>query len=231
MTLVELSRSNPERAVKHDDREEVLARLGSATLGECGARLLPPRVHAIWPGCALAAPAVPVRCTPGDNLAVHVAVARAAAGTALVVDVGDVPRRGYFGEVLTTAAQARGIVGLVIDGGVRDVAALRELGFPVFASLVALPGAAKVAPGTVGRPARVAGVPVALGDWVVGDADGVVIVPGDRLEEIVAAARGRAEREVGYFDALRSGATTVELLGLDSSVVDVDLSETGRSGT
>jgi 4-hydroxy-4-methyl-2-oxoglutarate aldolase len=69
----------------------------------------------------------------------------------------------------------------------------------------------------------VAGVPVALGDWVVGDADGVVIVPGDRLEEIVAAARGRAEREVGYFDALRSGATTVELLGLDSSVVDVDL--------
>jgi len=216
-------RSDPKRATARDDREEVLARFGSATLGECGARLLPPRVHAIWAGCALAAPALPVRCTPGDNLAVHVAVARAAAGTALVVDVGDVPGRGYFGEVLTTAAQARGIVGLAIDGGVRDVAALRELGFPVFASLVALPGAAKVAPGTVGRPARVAGVPVALGDWVVGDADGVVIVPGERLEEIVTAARGRTEKEVGYFEALRSGATTVELLGLDSSVVDVDL--------
>src|ERR1035437_8624791 len=138
----ELSRSGPEPAVKHDDQEEVLARLGSASLGERGARPLPPRGHASGPGWGLGARALPVRCTPGDNLAVHVGVARAAAGTALVVDVGDVPGRGYFGEVLTTAAQARGIVGLVIDGGVRDVAALRELGFPVFACLVALPGAA-----------------------------------------------------------------------------------------
>jgi 4-hydroxy-4-methyl-2-oxoglutarate aldolase len=164
-----------------------------------------------------------VRCTPADNLAIHVAVARAPAGTALVVDVGDVPDRGYFGEVLTTAAQARGIVGLVIDGGVRDVAALRGLDFPVFASMVSLPGASKVAAGTVGRPTPVAGVQVALGDWVVGDVDGVVIVPGGKIEEIVAAAQVRTDKEVGYFQSLRSGATTVELLGLDSSVVEVEL--------
>ena len=196
---------------------------GSATLGECGARTLPPRVGPVWPGATLAAPALPVSCTPADNLAIHVAVARAPAGSALVVDVGDVPERGYFGEVLTTGAQARGIVGLVIDGGVRDVAALRGLGFPVFASMVALPGASKVAAGTVGQPIQVAGVRVALGDWVVGDVDGVVIVPGERIEEIVVAAQSRTDKELGYFESLRSGATTVELLELDGSMVEVDL--------
>jgi 4-hydroxy-4-methyl-2-oxoglutarate aldolase len=210
-------------ALTGDELAAVLGGFGSATLGESGARTLPPRVRAIWPGATLAAPALPVRCTPADNLAIHVAVARAPAGTALVVDVGDVPDRGYFGEVLTTAAQARGIVGLVIDGGVRDVAALRGLGFPVFASMVALPGAEKVAPGTVGQSIPVAGASVSFGDWVVGDVDGVVIVPGDKIEEIVAAAQGRTDKELKYFESLRAGATTVELLGLDGSMVEVDL--------
>lgn len=206
-----------------DDLAAVLGRFGSATLGECGARTFPPRIGPIWPGATLAAPALPVSCTPADNLAIHVAVARAPAGSALVVDVGEVPDRGYFGEVLTTGAQARGIVGLVIDGGVRDVAALRGLGFPVFASMVALPGASKMAAGTVGQATDVAGVRVAPGDWVVGDVDGVVIVPGDNIEEIVAAAEGRTQKELEYFESLRAGATTVELLGLDGSVVEVDL--------
>ncbi len=214
---------SPTEMLTGDELASVLGRFGSATLGECGARTLPPRVRPIWPGATLAAPALPVSCTPGDNLAIHVAVARAPAGSTLVVDVGDVPDRGYFGEVLTTGAQARGVVGLVIDGGVRDVAALRGLGFPVFASMVALPGAGKVAGGTVGQTTEVAGVRVALGDWVVGDVDGVVIVPGDQIEEIVAAAHGRTQKELEYFDSLRSGATTVELLGLDSSVVEVEL--------
>jgi 4-hydroxy-4-methyl-2-oxoglutarate aldolase len=210
-------------ALAADELAEVLAGFGSATLGECGARTLPPRLRPIWPGAALAAPALPVSCTPGDNLAIHVAVARAPKGTALVVDVGDIAERGYFGEVLTTAAQARGVAGLVIDGGVRDVAALRSLGFPVFASMVSLPGAEKVASGTVGSSVRVAGVQVALGDWVVGDVDGVVIVPGDTIDQVVAASRDRTEKEIGYFASLRSGATTVELLGLDSSVIEVEL--------
>jgi 4-hydroxy-4-methyl-2-oxoglutarate aldolase len=214
---------SPTGGLTGDELASRLGGFGSATLGECGARTLPSRVRPIWPGAALAAPAIPVSCAPADNLAIHVAVARAPAGSALVVDVGDVPERGYFGEVLTTGAQARGIAGLVIDGGVRDVAALRGLGFPVFASMVALPGASKVAAGTVGQTTEVAGVRVALGDWVVGDVDGVVIVPGDKIEEIVAAAHGRTKKELEYFESLRSGATTVELLGLDGSVVEVEL--------
>ena len=140
-----------------------LQRLGSATLGESGGLPTDRRLKPAWPGAALAAPAYPVRCTPGDNLAVHVAVTTAPAGSVLVVDVGPVPDRGYWGEVLTTAAEAAGLAGLVIDGGVRDVAALEAHRFPVFSSTISLPGARKDQPGTVGAPVTVGGVPVAMG--------------------------------------------------------------------
>jgi len=208
------------------DLAEVLAGLGAATLGECGARSMPPRIRPVWPGATVAAPAYPVRCTPGDNLAVHVAVTRAPTGSVLVVDVGEVSDRGYWGEVLTTGALARGLGGLVIDGGVRDVAALEALGFPVFSRTVALRGAAKVARGSIGVPVEVAGVLVAPGDWVVGDVDGVVVVPGDRLAAVADAGRARAAAEDGYFAALRAGTTTVELLGLDASLIE-DGGQTG----
>ena len=173
----------------------------------------------VWSGAVLAAPAFPVSCTPGDNLAIHVAVARAPEGSALVVDVGDVAARGYWGEVLTTGAQARGLAGLVIDGGVRDVAALERLGFPVFSSTVSLPGATKVFRGSAGLPATVAGVPVAAGDWVVGDVDGVVVVSADSLSDVIATGQKREAAEAGYFEALSQGSTTVELLHLDATLI------------
>jgi 4-hydroxy-4-methyl-2-oxoglutarate aldolase len=162
-----------------------------------------------------------VRCAPGDNLAIHVAVATAPAGHALVVDVGDVPDRGYWGEVLTTGAEARQLAGLVIDGGVRDVDALRGHGFPVFSATVALRGATKRERGSVGLPVEVAGTTVAPGDWVVGDVDGVVIVPGESLDDVLSAGQARADKEAGYFEALRGGTTTVELLGLDVGGIEV----------
>lgn len=204
----------------HEMAAELLA-LGAATLGESGARLLPPRVRPAWPGARLAAPALPVRCAPGDNLAIHVAVATAPAGHALVVDVGDVPDRGYWGEVLTTGAEARQLAGLVIAGGVRDVDALCAHGFPVFSATVALRGATKRERGSVGLPVEVAGTTVALGDWVVGDVDGVVIVPGESLDDVLTAGQARADKEAGYFEALRGGTTTVELLGLDVGGIEV----------
>jgi 4-hydroxy-4-methyl-2-oxoglutarate aldolase len=204
------------------DTAGALQALGAATLGESGARRMPPRLRAAWPGASLAAPAYPVGCTPGDNLAVHVAVTRAPTGSVLVVDVGDGHDRGYWGEVLTTAALARGVAGLVIDGGVRDVGALERLGFPVFADGVVLPGATKDSRGTAGLPVTVAGVTVAAGDWVVGDVDGVVVVPGDSLDDVLAAGRSREAAERRYFEALSSGSTTVELLGLDASLIDSD---------
>jgi 4-hydroxy-4-methyl-2-oxoglutarate aldolase len=197
-----------------------LVGLGAATLGESGARAMHNRMRPAWPGARLAAPAFPVRCTPGDNLAIHVAAARAPAGSALVVDVGTAREYGYWGEVLTTGAEARGLTGLVIDGCVRDVEALEAHGFPVFSTGLALPGATKKLSGAIGRVATVGDVDVAMGDWVVGDADGVVVVPGPSLDEVIAAGRARAEREQGYFEALRGGATTLELLSLDPEPIE-----------
>ena len=217
---------NAEAAAATEQRARIadeLQALGSATLAESGARHLPPRFRAAWPDAALAAPAVPVQCSPGDNLAIHVAAAEAPPGSALVVDVGGVTRRGYWGEVLTTAAQSRGLAGLVIDGGVRDVAALRAHRFPVFSTAVSLPGATKKLRGTVGAPIRLAGIRVAFGDWVVGDIDGVVIVPGATLDAVLEAGRARTDKEAGFFEQLRGGHTTIELLSLDTSSVSVEL--------
>lgn len=200
-------------------RASTLLELGAATLGESGALLMHPRVAAVWPGAAVAAPAYPVLCSPADNLAIHAAVVRAPKGSVLVVDAGQVPERGYWGEVLTTGAEARGLAGLVIDGGVRDRSALEAHGFPVFATMVALRGATKKLPGTNGAPVQVGDARVASGDWVVADADGVVVIPSGQLDEVTAAGRARADKEDGLFAALRDGRTTVELLELDTSPI------------
>jgi 4-hydroxy-4-methyl-2-oxoglutarate aldolase len=102
---------------------------------------------------------------------------------------------------------------------VRDVAALEAHGFPVFSATIALTGATKDKPGTVGVPVRVGGVEVAAGDWVVADVDGVAFVPREAVDEVLAAGRAREAKEAGFFEALRSGSTTVELLGLEASLV------------
>jgi 4-hydroxy-4-methyl-2-oxoglutarate aldolase len=201
------------------DVAAVLARLGAATIGESGGLAADRRLRPVWAGAALAAPAYPVGCTPGDNLAIHVAVTAAPVGSVLVVDVGRVADRGYWGEVLTTAAESAGLAGLVLDGGVRDVAALQAHGFPVFSSTIALTGATKDKPGTVGSPVRVGGIRVAAGDWVVADVDGVAFVAGDVVDEVLAAGADREAKEAGYFESLRSGSSTLQLLGLDDSLV------------
>ncbi len=197
-----------------DEMRAELVRLGSATVSESGGRALDAGLLPAWPGAVVAAPALPVWCPSADNLAIHLAVAGAPPGSALVVAVEGMPERGWWGEVLTVAAQARGIVGLVIDACVRDTAAIAERGFPVWTRGVALPGAQKVDPGRVGAPVDIRGATVELGDWVVADADGVVVITGPDLADVVAAGGERAAREARMFDELASGRTTVELLGL-----------------
>lgn len=195
--------------------------MGAATLGECGAQRMHHRIKAAWPGASVAGPAVTASCGPADNLAIHVAVARCdTAGAVLVADASDPPEYGYWGEVLTTGAEARGMAGLVIDGGCRDVAALQSHNFPVFSALIALTGASKTTGGTVGQPVTAGDVEVHEGDWVVGDVDGVVVIPSAALDDVLAKARERVKTEQGLFTALREGATTVELLDLDPSGLD-----------
>jgi 4-hydroxy-4-methyl-2-oxoglutarate aldolase len=203
-------------------RAAAFAQLGAATLGESGGRPMSARIKAAWPGARISAPAYPVTCAAGDNLAIHVAVAEAPAGVVIVASVGAEPELGYWGEVLTTGAEARGIAGLVIDGGVRDVSALEAHGFPVFSSMIALRGATKLHPGRVGGQALVGDVLVQPGDWIIGDADGVTVVPVGALDDVLAAGRAREDKEAGFFEALRNGETTVELLGLDTSLITRD---------
>ncbi len=205
-----------------DDYAAGFAALGSATLGESGARPMSPRIRPVWHGARVSAPAFPVSCSTADNLAIHVAVAEAPAGSVLVVNVGHEPARGYWGEVLTTGAETRGLKGLVIDGGVRDVDALEAHGFPVFSAMIALRGATKQEPGRVGATATVGEVEVAAGDWIVGDVDGVVVVPSAHLADVLAAGRTRAEKEVHYFEELRKGRTTLQLLSLDDAPIERD---------
>jgi 4-hydroxy-4-methyl-2-oxoglutarate aldolase len=205
-----------------EPRADALAHLGAATLGESGGLPMAPRIKAAWSGARISAPAYPVTCAAGDNLAIHVAVAEAPAGSVIVAGVGAEPARGYWGEVLTTGAEARGIVGLVIDGGVRDVSALAAHDFPVFSSMIALQGATKEHPGRVGGQAHVGDVLVRQGDWIVADADGVAVVPVKAIDDVLAAGQAREAKEAGFFDALRAGRTTVELLGLDASLIARD---------
>jgi 4-hydroxy-4-methyl-2-oxoglutarate aldolase len=195
-------------------------RLAAATLGESGARRMHPRVKPAWAGARVAGPAYPVRCSPGDNLGIHVAVTRAPAGAVLVADMGGERDFGYWGEVLTTGAEARGIAGLVIDACVRDGDALAAHGFPVFSTGLALTGASKTRPGAIDRAVTVGDVAVEPGDWVVGDVDGVVVIPGAELHEVLAAGQARAAKEAALFDVLRAGGTTVEEFGLDTTRVE-----------
>jgi 4-hydroxy-4-methyl-2-oxoglutarate aldolase len=203
-----------------DDYAAAFALLGSATLGESGARPMAPRMRPVWRGARISAPAFPVNCATADNLAIHVAVAEAPAGSVLVVNVGHEPARGYWGEVLTTGAEARGLRGLVIDGGVRDVDALEAHAFAVFSTMIALRGATKQEPGNIGGTAVVGDVEVARGDWIVGDADGVAVVPYAHLDDVLAAGRARAEKEEHYFAELRAGRTTMQLLSLDDVPIE-----------
>lgn len=189
--------------------------LGSSTLYEASG--LPcsvdPEIRSIWPGATIAAPAYPVVCSPGDNLSIHIAMERVPRGSVLVVVTSNFVA-GYWGEVLTVAAEAAGVVGLVIDGGVRDVAALRNRRFPVFARGVSVRGTVKASAPSVGLPTMFGGVPVAAGDLVVADDDGVIIVPADKAEPTIQAGEARAAKEAEMMKKLSAGATTLDLMGL-----------------
>lgn len=189
--------------------------LGSATLFE--ASTLPcsvdPAIRPLWTGAAIAAPVYPLACAPGDNLAIHIGIERAPRGSVLVVATGEY-LAGYWGEVLTVAAEAAGIVGLVIDGGVRDVAALKARRFPVYSRGVSMRGTFKASVFSVGAPLLLGGVPAAAGDLLVADDDGVLILPRSAVERTLVDAEARAAKEKIMMEKLVSGATTLDLLGL-----------------
>lgn len=205
---------DPPRADPGLTRE--LGAFGVATVHEAIGRqgLLDRRFRPVVPGATLAGTAVTALCWPGDNLMVHAAVEQCRTGDVLVVTTASPCHDGLFGELLATSLLARGVCGLVIEAGVRDVAALTAMDFPVWATGVCAQGTVKATAGAVNVPVVVGGQLVSPGDAVVADADGVVVVARTAVGAAVAASRDRAAREEATRAALAAGELGLDRYGL-----------------
>ena len=187
-----------------------------ATLFEAAGRKgnVDPAIRPAWHGAKVCGRAFTVECPPCDNLMLHIAVANAKPGAIIVATVGGFLLAGAWGEILTEAALACGVAGLVIDGAVRDIDAIEALRFPVFSRGLAIGSCTKERPGKLDVPIQLGGAAVRPGDLVVGNADGLVVVEQGRIEEVYQAAVERRKRESEIITKLRQGRTTLELLGL-----------------
>ncbi|WP_200818068.1 RraA family protein [Caballeronia glebae] len=197
---------------------EQARQLGTSTLYEASGipmSAVDSNIRTVWRGASIAGSAYPLECSPGDNLSIHIAMERVPRGSVLMVSTGGFVF-GYWGEVLTVAAEAAGVVGLVIDGGVRDIAALVARRFPVFTRGVSMRGTIKASSPSVGRRISFAGTPVEVGDLVVADDDGVLVLPADDALRTVANGQARADKEAKMMKELREGRSTLELMGLTS---------------
>ena len=202
-----------------------LRALGAATVHEAqgGAGALDSGIKPLAPSMRLAGPALTVDCKPADNLMLHYAMLKAQPGDVLVVDAKGFLESGVWGDVFTEQALKIGLAGLVINGAVRDAAAIISAGFPVFARGLSIKGSGKHQPGRLNVPVTIGDVQIRPGDLIVGDQDGLVVVAQGELEPVLALSRAREAREAAYRERIRNGATTVELLGLADTLHRLNL--------
>ena len=165
-------------------------------------------------GDRLVGSAYPVEVVAGENRTLHLAIESAPPGSVLVVDAQAHAGRAVWGDVLTVAAMSQGIRGIVVDGVVRDVDDMRQRGYPVFARGCCPAGPHKGWPGRIGAPIACGGVVVAQGDIIVGDGDGVVVIPQDRIDAVAAASKERQELEDTWIDRISAGEPGPDVLGL-----------------
>jgi 4-hydroxy-4-methyl-2-oxoglutarate aldolase len=187
----------------------------SATVYEAsgGKGALSSDIKPVDPKSRLCGTAVTVVCRPGDNLMIHKAIYVAEEGDVLVASAGGYVEAGPWGEIMTVAAQVRGIAGLVIDGSIRDSIAIRESGFPAFSRGLCIKGTTKDCLGLINYPIVIGGIRAEPGDVVLGDADGVVVVSQKDLPKVIEKCRLRKEKEEKILKELRAGRSTLDLYG------------------
>ena len=206
------------RKVERADRAVVdgLAAMGSATVHEAIGRrgFLGPDIRPIQTDTRIAGTAVTALCHPGDNLMIHAAVETCQPGDILVVAVSAPSTHGFFGDLLATSVQARGVRGLVMDAGVRDTADLRAMGFPAWSRHVSCQGTVKATPGSVNVPVVIGGQAVGPGDVVCADDDGVVVVSRSEAEWALEMSRQRLAKEEQARARLAAGELGLDMYGL-----------------
>lgn len=203
------------------------ADFGAATVYEAAGRIgsVDPAIKPLGRGIRLLGPALTVRCHPKDNLMLHKALQIAQPGDIIVAATDGYPNAGYFGDLMATSAMARQVGGLAIDGCVRDSAEILEMGFPIFSRGTCIRGTVKKNPGTINHPIVFGEVVVHPGDLVIGDDDGMVIIPQARIEEVLEASKKRVQKEIDKAAALRTGKTSMELNKLHAVIESLGLVE------